>query len=68
MPKSNKQETKLPNCRVLRLKMESGALMLVTNYPSIQAAATAMAVTPETMYSYCRRIGETLKGSYFMAY
>lgn len=68
MSKPNKSEVKIPKCRVLRLKMESGALLLVENYPSIQAAATAMAVTPETMYSYCRRVGETLKGSYFMAY
>ena len=68
MPKFNKQEIKLLNCRVLRLKMESGVLTFVENYPSIQAAATAMAVTPETIYSYCHRIGETLKGSYFMAY
>lgn len=68
MQKPNKPEVKFPNCHVLRMKMERGALMLMTNYPSIQAAATAMAVNPETIYSYCRRIGETLKGSYLMAY
>ena len=64
----SKQEVRIPRCRVLRLKMTNGVFQLIENYTSIQAAASAMGVKPETIYQYCRSVGKTLKGSYLMAY
>ena len=63
-----KQDVKIPKCRVLQLKLQGGVLILIKNWPSVQTAATSLGVKPETLYSYCRRIGETLRGSYWMAY
>lgn len=67
MNKNNQQQI-IPKCRVLRLKKNDGTLQLISNYPSIQSAAIAMGVKPETIYHYCRAVGETLKGSILMAY
>lgn len=66
MSKQNEKDLfVLPRRGILRL---STNMQLVARYPSIQAAAAAVGVKPETIYSYCRKVGETLKGSYFMAY